>query len=259
MLKINNNGIFKIPNIKDLAQSEKKAKPNPEQPPQVKNTNAFYHPVSFQGLGARKTQAANIINILKNKITNFELISENSARGESLSSKTNRKFIKFVKKMGVKTVVDLRAKFGSAKYPELCQKNGIKYFNIPIDANSVPDEEIIKKLPEFFDVMNNNKFYISCAQGLHRTDIALSLNYLFNPKAQQVPKLVGHIRGNTVKVDDIFARTNSLLKKFTPEDKAKMAWDEAFEANFKTRKKMLVSAQMGYFPNLAQKSTPANI
>jgi len=172
-------------------------------------------------------------------IPNYSKTSNGGIRGESLSSRKNRKFLKLLKENGVNKIIDLRDKYSSQTYPELCQKYGFEYFNIPVDSSSVPDRAIIDNLPALFDIINGGNYYIACAQGLHRTDIALSLNYVFNPDAKEPPVLLGHYRSGGLKTEDISRRLNSIKKALTPEDIAKMGWDETFEKEFSQRKSNL--------------------
>ena len=108
-------------------------------------------------------------------------------------------------------------------------------------------KDIIEKLPELFDVMNKGKFYIACAQGLHRTDIAVAMNYLFNPKSSSVPpKMYGHISSDGFKQQGIFNRTNSIFKNMTQEDKNKLGLSDFSKEDYKKKKKILSSANEKY-------------
>lgn len=181
----------------------------------------------------------NISRLNKLGIPNLALTTNDGLRGESLSSKKNRKFLKEVHENGVTTIIDLRDKYTSTSFPELCEQNNLEYFNIPIDSSSVSDRKIIDNLPLLFELIDRGHFYIACAQGLHRTDIALSLNYVFNPKCSEPPYLLGHFRNDDFKYEDIARRLNSIKKSLTPEDLEKMGWDDSFEEEFHNRKKYL--------------------
>lgn len=39
--------------------------------------------------------------------------------------------------------------------------------------------DMVRTLPTLFDILDGDGFYISCQQGLHRTDIVLALYYFF--------------------------------------------------------------------------------
>lgn len=179
--------------------------------------------------------------LINSKIPNLSQIGPNEYRGEALSSPKNRKFLNKISLCGVKTIIDLRDKFNSKDYPTLCEKFNINYVNIPIDASSVSTRQIVDSLPELFEKINSGNFYIHCAQGLHRTDIALALNYVFNPKSDNPPVLPGHYRNGEFKFEDISRRLNSVKNALTEEDMRKIGLkSEDFDKTFKNRKKELI-------------------
>lgn len=188
----------------------------------------------------RPKKTLNVKKLESLSIPNFAIAAKNGVRGESLSSRKNRKHLKQMKKCGITTIIDLRDKYKSQSFPEMCKKNGLKYYNIPIDSSSVQDKDVIKNLPLLFKLIDDGRFYLACAQGLHRTDIALSLNYVFNPKATEPPILKGHIRGNEVKFDDIARRLNSVRKNLTSDNIKQLGWGEDFQEQFLKRKKELL-------------------
>lgn len=175
-------------------------------------------------------------------ISNYQYIGNNNVRGESLSSKKNRKYIFAVKQAGIKNIIDLREKYSSQSYDTLCEKLGLNYIQIPINSDSVSDREIIQNMPILFKTLDEGRTYIACAQGLHRTDIALAINYIFNPKKQVSPPVMyGHFRDFGFKFDDISRRINSLTKEMTREDIVNIGWKdiEVFKKEIFERKKQL--------------------
>lgn len=178
---------------------------------------------------------------LKNlKITNFQIVDNKGVRGESLSAKRNYRFLSKIKDYGIERVIDLRTADYTPKFKLKCNSNGLDYMHIPIDAKTTPAKDIIKNLPKLFKALDEGKYYIACAQGRHRTDIAFAMNYLFNPKAQKVPKMYGHIKDGKLRYDDICSRANSIMKEITPEDKQKLGWTAEFEKDFEKRKQTLI-------------------
>lgn len=174
------------------------------------------------------------------KITNFQIVDNKGVRGESLSAKRNYRFLSKIKEYGINRVIDLRTADYTPKYKLKCNSNGLDYMHIPIDAKTTPAKDIIKNLPKLFKALDEGKYYIACAQGRHRTDIAFAMNYLFNPKAQKVPKMYGHIKDGKLRYDDICSRANSIMKEITPEDKQKLGWTVEFEKDFEKRKQTLI-------------------
>lgn len=188
-------------------------------------------------------------------ITNFREIENRNVRGESLSSKKNRKFIIPVSKCGIKNVIDLRDKYTSTSYEEICKEHNLSYYHIPIDADSVDTKELIKSLPELFEVLNRGNTYIACAQGLHRTDIALAINYIFNPREQSSPPILyGHYRNGTLKFEDIAKRVNAIKKQITEEEIRALGWNniEEFERAYRTRRMQLKSYNEMILPKVIQ-------
>ena len=166
-------------------------------------------------------------------------------RGESLSGR-NRKFLYSMKGAGIHTIIDLRTADHTRKFLPACEALGLRYLNFPIDQAYTTDAEIIRDLPLMWNAMASGGFYIACALGLHRTDMALALWFLFDPRAQEVPILPGHHREGVFKYEDIFRRANSVYRSLTPQGKAAWGWDEAFDGGFDGRKKQLTRVQKEY-------------
>lgn len=174
-------------------------------------------------------------------ITNLKQIDDKGFRGESLSAERNNKYLPKIKNYGIKTIIDLRTSDYTEKYKQKCEKLGFNYYHIPIDSKTISDREIINNLPQLFKQLDNGDFYIACAQGKHRTDIALALNYLFNPKYKGEPPIMhGHVENGKMRIQDIFTRANSIYKSLTTEDKNILGWDKEYDEAFKIRKQKLV-------------------
>ncbi len=78
---------------------------------------------------------------------------------------------------------------------------------------------------DFINTMQKGNVYIGCKCGTIRTDIALMLNQLFNPKQAKYPN---HIEYNQKFLDN----AEILYKNLTDSDKLKMGWDEVFDSQF---------------------------
>lgn len=98
----------------------------------------------------------------------------------------------------------------------ICEIHGIRYFAFPMDSHSVPNEVIAPRLQEFFEIIDNGDFYIACAMELHRTDMALAINWMFHGADNGVnpPILRGYILNGELVLDrlnnKVFRRLNSL-------------------------------------------------
>lgn len=120
-----------------------------------------------------------------------------------------------VKDAGVKVVIDFRTADHNDKFGRRCADVGIVYHHVPTDAQVMPPEELFAALPRLFEVLDGDGFYISCQQGLHRTDIALALYYFFHDD-REVPEMFGHCKKGVLRCDDIMRRIN-VMRPFFPE------------------------------------------
>lgn len=137
-------------------------------------------------------------------------------RGTTLSSRHNMRHWQTVVDSGVRTIIELRDEDHSDRLCRMCETYGIRYFAFPMDSHSVPNEVIASRLEEFFKLVDNGDFYIACAMGLHRTDMALSIYWMLHGADNGVnpPILRGHIADGEVVLDrlnnKVFRRLNSL-------------------------------------------------
>ena len=204
--------------------------------------------ILYYRMDVEKVTKIDVESISSLNIPELRFITENSTvigvRGRTLSAPKRRWVLPKMKAAGIETIIDLRAGDHSDNYPVVCEEVGLEYFHFPIDRSRTPDAIIIAKLPDFIRIISNGGFYISCALGLHRTDIALSLYYLFNPKAQEPPVLYGQIKEDgTLKYDDIFQRVGSVYHYLTEDDKDRLGWDDSINTEFVKRKKNLLEQQ----------------
>lgn len=137
-------------------------------------------------------------------------------RGTTLSSHHNLRHWHAVVESGVKSVIDLRDGDHTDRLCQLCERNGIHYFSFPMDSHLVPNERIATNLVEFFRTVDAGDFYIACAMGLHRTDLALSIYWVFHGVEQGIvpPFLKGHVSDGRMVLErfnnKVVRRLNSL-------------------------------------------------
>lgn len=157
----------------------------------------------------------NINQLINTGIQNIATVY-GGVRGTTLSSRHNMRYWQTVVDSGVRTIIELRNEDHSDRLCRMCEMYGIRYFALPMDSHSVPNEAIALRLREFFKLVDNGDFYIACAMGLHRTDMVLSIYWMFHGtnNGMKPPILRGHIVDGKVVLDrlnnKVFRRLNSL-------------------------------------------------
>ena len=107
-------------------------------------------------------------------------------RGRTLSSKHLKYAWPIIAEAGVKTVIDLRNLDSSNRLVEYCEQYGMEFFHYPVDKKKLNTEVMVDRLLRFCELIERGDFYIACAMGLHRTDIALSLYIGFSMEQTKV-------------------------------------------------------------------------
>lgn len=173
------------------------------------------------------------MSVLELKIDNLYPTINGGYRGCSLSSKRNSWSLPKFFEAGIETIIDLRTADHTDRFRRQCEEVGFEYYHFPLDSKNTPTEEIVVFLPELIRIIDRGNFYIACAMGLHRTDIALSLYYLFNPNQEiPIPELIGHKLDNgELKYEDIFRRANAVFNALK---------DDSYKTEFTERKKRLI-------------------
>lgn len=175
-------------------------------------------------------------------IVDFDAVLGKGIRGRTLSS--HPWFLPRLKEAGIKNIIDLRTHDTSSKYENLVIEAGMLFHHFEMDSKRTNDRVIIDELPELFKLLDKGSFFISCAMGLHRTDIALSIYYVFHPKVPEefIPILKGHRVNGKLRLDDIARRLNSLYRNLTEEDYNLLSLPRDYENEFTKRKKLLFKA-----------------
>ena len=117
-------------------------------------------------------------------------------RGRTLSSRHLADARKALAVAGINQVIDLRQDYTSDKYRDICEANGMKYFHYPVHRSKETIANMVKDFTTFCELIDRGDFFISCAQGLHRTDIALCTYWVFHgaDNGKEPPCLVGYLR-----------------------------------------------------------------
>ena len=152
-------------------------------------------------------------------------------RGRSMSSKGLGMVWPTIKEAGVKTVIELRCFDDSKKLPIICEKYGIDYFRFPIDRKVRNIEEIIAAFPRFCELIDKGGFYMACYHGLHRTDIAVSLYWVFYgaDRGVEPPQIRGYREDEGRDTSKIMRVLNAMYAKMTEINGAEPMPAEVFK------------------------------
>lgn len=139
-------------------------------------------------------------------------------RGRTLSSTKQLHAWKTMIEAGINQVIDLRADYTSDFYSELCRKSGIAYFHYSVSYEEV--EQMARLFPEFCRLIDNGRFYIACAMGLHRTDIALCTYWMFYAADKGIapPEIRGYRKADGHTTSKIMRILNALFKYWTEQN-----------------------------------------
>ena len=218
------------------------------------NENNYVSKVPQTDEFVRNTNSLDIARIKALGISHFRLIDSNSVRGVTLA-KQKTSILKELKECGIDTIIDLRSEGGKdSKYAQDCADNGLEYmnfklklnmpiFNAPLNSKlSLEDRakqnrEFIEGLPKFFEKMNNGKYYMACLLGLHRTDLAVTMNYLLNPKEPITPPTLSHMfmKEETNFTNKYIGAMKNVLKNMNAEDRKFLGLPENFKNIFDAR------------------------
>jgi len=224
--------------------------------PKVQYTSATPSLTSYGGGGDFFTSqhSLDVAQLKILDIPHFRLIDSNSVRGMSLANKPIQ-ILQSLKNAGIETIIDLR-KEGSydSKYARNCTGIGINYFNFKIKENmaafNMPGttkltsqdfrdmmEGFTKQLAYFFKLMDDGRVYMGCLLGLHRTDLAVVMNYLLNPKEPQSPPILSHMfyDNETNFTNKRIGSIKNLLRNLNPQQRAELHLSEDVENLMRSR------------------------
>lgn len=202
----------------------------------------------------RNTGSLDIARLKALGISHFRLIDSNSVRGVTLANQ-KKSILPELKECGIDTIIDLRAEGDeNSVYAKDCAESGLEYmnfklkinmpiFNAPLSTKLSSEErakqnhEFIERLPKFFEKMNNGKYYMACLLGLHRTDLAVTMNYLLNPKEPVTPPTLSHMfmKEETNFTNKYIGAMKNFLKNVSAEDKRFLGLPENFNSIFDSR------------------------
>ena len=141
-------------------------------------------------------------------------------RGRTLSSRHLADARKALTAAGISQVIDLRQDYTNDRYQDICEANGMKYFHYPVHRSKETITNMVKDFTTFCELIDRGDFFISCAQGLHRTDIALCTYWVFHgaDNGKEPPVLVGYLEEKGHDTNKIFEVFNSFYKLLSEQN-----------------------------------------
>ena len=135
-------------------------------------------------------------------------------RGRTLSSTKQRHAWKAMAEAGIRQIIDLRQDYSGEEYKELCRQYGMDYFFYPVNWRPEIIAVMVRRFPEFCQLIEKGNFYIACAMGLHRTDIALCCYWMFYgaDKGVEPPALNGYVKRKGLKTDKMMRVLGAFYK-----------------------------------------------
>lgn len=164
-------------------------------------------------------------------------------RGRTLSSPRQKFAWPTVKECGIRTIIDLRADGINTHLSAICDKFGMEYFYYPVDKKTSFIEHTVKRFPQLCEKIDAGNFYIACAMGLHRTDIALCCYWIFYgaDKGLPAPEIRGYRMADGHDVDKIMRVVNAFYRYVTEEK-----GEPPFSPETLTQRKKIITERARY-------------
>lgn len=138
-------------------------------------------------------------------------------RGRTMSSRHQSYAWSIIVEAGVRTIIDLRDCDSSDRLPRICKEYGLEYFHYPTDNHAKCVASMVQLLPQFCELIDRGDFYIACAMGLHRTDVALCTYWVFYgaDKGMAPPQIRGYLQEKGHSTDKIMRVLNAIYAYMT--------------------------------------------
>lgn len=164
------------------------------------------------------------------------------ARGRTMSSRHQAYAWRALQESGVKTIIDLREKDKTERLPALCNEYGTRYFHYPVYTTAEAIAKMVELFPQFSALLDEGDFYIACAMGLHRTDIALNAYWMFHAADMglQPPEIRGYRQEDGHRTDKLNRVLNALYAAFTERNGV----DPISQLTFKERKAIIAKKSL---------------
>lgn len=141
-------------------------------------------------------------------------------RGRTLSSARQHYAWRPLVDAGIRQVIDLRADYTSGAYKTRCDEFGIRYFHYPVVRGGKFECQMVELFPELCSIIDKGGFYIACAHGLHRTDIALCLYWVFYAADKGIapPPICGYREDKGLDTHKIMRALNAMYNYMEKRD-----------------------------------------
>ncbi len=180
----------------------------------------------------RKTNPMIVQKNLKGVRTTF--VNDRFICGDSLFTPENNKYI--TPRSGIKNIIDLDASSDKeAAREKFCRERGINYVNVLTPSKNVQPEKMTDCVSKLVSMYNSGDFSYICSKERKDANLALALNYLYNPDAT-LPDAV--LFGTPRKL--FVAKMRYPLINMTESDKTSLNWNREFEEEFPKRQKVLL-------------------
>ena len=138
-------------------------------------------------------------------------------RGRAISSRHATYAWPTLINAGLRWVIDLREKDCSVSLPEACAMAGIGYFHYPVNNKASVIDSMLELFPRFCKILDEGEFYIACAMGLHRTDIALCAYWMFYAADKGIapPPIRGYRQEDGHNTNKIMRVLNAMYARMT--------------------------------------------
>lgn len=157
-------------------------------------------------------------------------------RGRTMSSRHQNYAWPILKECGIRSIIDLREDGIHTRLEDLCRQYGMEYFHYPVDNKAQYIEDMVRLFPELCRIIDAGGFYIACAMGLHRTDIALCCYWMFYAadRGAEPPEIRGYRKATGHETDKIMRVLNAFYRYVTETEGRQLIPPETFKERKKT-------------------------
>lgn len=191
---------------------------------------------SFNATTRHNAQEVDVNQLLKLDIPDIAEVY-GGIRGRTMSSRHQDYAWPIIRDCGIDTIIDLREDGIYTRLNELCEKFGLDYFYFPIDTKAENVKCLIDDFENFCKKIDRGHFYIACAMGLHRTDIALCTYWVFYGADKGIipPKIRGYNQTHGHKMEKVMRFLNAFYNELSLSEPSTISF-----ATFNQRKQVLI-------------------